>query len=354
MPLRVGLISLEDKPNTVKKRVAAAMRHHRLTPEDIGGRLFLKGKGEIKHFKIEDPKFRLALIAWIKENKLDVVSIDPFVRTHRTPENDNVLIQKVVELYEQIAEQCNCAISLWHHTRKPKDSDSGASADNARGASSFVDACRSVRAIDNMSVKEAEQLNIKDRRSYFKSFSGKLNYAPATEKCDWYHLVNVELLNGPEPMPPSGEDEKGLYYGGNGGDHVGVVEAWNLPSLEIKDLSNEIIAQIKQALSSGNWRENTQATMWAGKAIAPIVNLNADSDKRQIKQLIDDLLFRKILKTIEGKRDGKDCLFVVPNEMHDVAPVEPTDGGRGKRGGISEAARKAGVSRRTMARRKGK
>lgn len=256
-------------------------------------------------------------------------------------------------MYEQIAEECNCAISLWHHTRKPKDSDSGASADNARGASSFVDACRSVRAIDNMTVNEAERLKIKDRRSYFKSFSGKLNYAPATEKCDWYHLVNVELLNGPEPMTPTGQDEKGMYYGGNGGDHVGVVEAWNLPNLEIKDLSNEIIAQIRDALSSSNWRENTQANMWAGKAIAPILNLSAEDDKRPIKKLIDDLIVRKILKTVEGKRDGKDCLFVVPNEMYQApsaAPTEPAEGGRGKRGGVREAARKAGVSPRTMAR----
>ena len=58
---------------------------------------------------------------------------------------------------------------------------------------------------------------------------------------------------------------------------------------------DEIIAQIKQAVSSGNWREHTNSPMWAGKAIAPILNLDAENDKRQIKKLIDDLLFRKIL-----------------------------------------------------------
>jgi hypothetical protein len=227
-PLRVGLISLEDKRNTVEKRVAAAMKLHHLTPEDIGGRLFLKGKGEIKGFKIDKPEFRKALVEWIKQNQLDVVSIDPFVRTHTAPENDNVKIQQVIELYESVAEECDCAISLWHHTRKPKDSDSGASEDNARGASSFVDACRSVRAIDNMSVKEANGFKITERRQYFKSYSGKLNYAPTSEKCEWYHIENIDLMNAPH---------------GGLGDSVGAVEAWK-PYATVQAATDEEKADI--------------------------------------------------------------------------------------------------------------
>ena len=50
-PLRVVLINLEDKRSIMNKRIAAAMRHHNLTPEDIGDRLIVLAKGEIK-FKI--------------------------------------------------------------------------------------------------------------------------------------------------------------------------------------------------------------------------------------------------------------------------------------------------------------
>ena len=42
------LINLEDKRNTMNKRIAAAMKHHKLKKEDIGGRLFVLAKGEIK------------------------------------------------------------------------------------------------------------------------------------------------------------------------------------------------------------------------------------------------------------------------------------------------------------------
>ena len=47
-PLRVVLVNLEDKRNTMDKRIAAVMRHYGLTPADIGDRLFVFAKGEIK------------------------------------------------------------------------------------------------------------------------------------------------------------------------------------------------------------------------------------------------------------------------------------------------------------------
>ena len=47
-PLRVVLVNLEDTRNTMDKRIAATMRHYGLTPADIGDRLIVKAKGEIK------------------------------------------------------------------------------------------------------------------------------------------------------------------------------------------------------------------------------------------------------------------------------------------------------------------
>ena len=47
-PLRVVLINLEDNRNTMDKRIAAAMRHYGLTPADIGDRLIVLAKGEVR------------------------------------------------------------------------------------------------------------------------------------------------------------------------------------------------------------------------------------------------------------------------------------------------------------------
>src|SRR5262249_38144129 len=47
-PLRVVLINLEDTRNTMEKRIAATMQHYGLTPADIGDRLIVLAKGEVK------------------------------------------------------------------------------------------------------------------------------------------------------------------------------------------------------------------------------------------------------------------------------------------------------------------
>jgi hypothetical protein len=47
-PLRVLLINLEDDRNTMDKRIAAAMKHYKLTPTDVDDRLITIAKGELK------------------------------------------------------------------------------------------------------------------------------------------------------------------------------------------------------------------------------------------------------------------------------------------------------------------
>jgi hypothetical protein len=349
-PLRVLLINLEDNRATMSKRIAATMLHHHLTPKDIGGRLFVLCKGELK-FRANNRKSVDRLIRFIKDNQIDVVSIDPFIRTHDVSENDNVAMQKVVEAFEDIAFECNCAISLWHHTSKNKGDGSDATTDASRGASAFVDACRSVRVLEPMSENEASRMHVvENRRGYFKSFSGKLNYSPMPEQCNWYCTINVTLDNGHHATD-------GLDYGGPDGDNVGVTVAWNIPA-PVKP-SEELIEAIKTKLGEGVWRDSVQAAQWAGNAIAPILGLDQDDDKEKIKQTLKNLLRDNYLKKVfrhDGRREERQ--FIVPWDWSDPdqeneAPVERAEGGRGKKGGVSEAARKAGVSRRTMRRRKG-
>ena len=328
--LRVLLINLEDNRNAMDKRIAAAMKHHRLTVEDIGGRLFTKAKGEIV-FKIAEQSgagsierndaFIDKLLGIVKSNNIDVISIDPFVSTHAVNENDNSAIRDVIECYDYIAEQGNCAIHLWHHTRK--GNGLGASVDSARGASSFVDACRSVRILETMTTDEGKKQKIANHRRYFRAFSGKLNFAPPSENSEWYHVKSVPILNG---------DCDSCYVqadGGNGGDDVGVVERWSLP--EAAELTPENIDAIKKAVIDGNWRENIRADMWVGKAVGPILGLDPELNRRDITQIIRKLIFEKVLKTIPRKtKDRKDCLFVVPGDWSAPvaelrpAPVPPT------------------------------
>ena len=318
-PLRVLLINLEDNRATMSKRIAAAMRYHHLTPKHIGSRLFMKCKGELK-FRANSRKSVNKLMSFVKDNQIDVVSIDPFVRTHDADENSNPAMQKVVEAYEDIALECNCAIPLWHHTRKGNGGD--ISVDSARGASSFVDACRSVRVLEPMSEKEAQAMRVVKRRGIFKSFSGKLNYSPMPEDCDWYHIVNVTLDNGPHD-PAEKDRKRDLYYGPNG-DNVGVAVEWNIPAPA--ELSKEQIEAINAKLGEGIWRDSVQAAQWAGNAIAPILGLDQERDKEQIRQTLKDLLRQNILKreffTDEHRHERQ---VLVPKDW--IAPPSDDQGG---------------------------
>jgi hypothetical protein len=156
-----------------------------------------------------------------------------------------------------------------------------------------------------MTAEEGKKQKIGNYRQYFRAFSGKLNFAPPTEKSDWYQTMSVPVMNGRLPYIDP--------YGGNGGDDVGVVEAWSRP--EAEELTPENIEAIKNEVAKAEWRQDVRAGMWVGKAIAPIIGLDPELDKDQIKQIIRELIFQKVLKTTPGKtRDRKSCVFVVPGD----------------------------------------
>jgi hypothetical protein len=164
-----------------------------------------------------------------------------------------------------------------------------------------------------MTAQEGKQQKIGNYGQYFRAFSGKLNFAPPTEDSEWYHIKSVPVMNGVLPYTDPN--------GGNGGDDVGVVDAWSLP--EAAALSPEVIETIKKAVAEPEWREDVRAAMWVGKVIAQILGLDPEQDRDRIKQVIRKLISEKVLKTVPGKSDRrKKCLFVVPGDGS--APVPPT------------------------------
>src|SRR6266511_3052602 len=149
------------------------------------------------------------------EKHADVLSIDSFIRTHSVNENDNSSVEEVVECFEEIAFGANCGAHLWHHTRK--GDGQGMTVESARGAKAFIDACRSVRVFETMSEAQGDKLCVENHRVYFRSFSGKRNFAPSIEDSDWYHIEGVQLMNGPASFTAEG-------------DNIGVIEKWTPPA----------------------------------------------------------------------------------------------------------------------------
>jgi hypothetical protein len=313
-PLRVLLVNLEDNREAMNKRVAAAMNRYQLKPEDIGGRLFIKAKGEFKlkiakraarNGSVERNEAMLkALADFIVENKIDVVSVDPLIKTHGVNENDSEAMAAVVECYDDVAEAANCAIHLWHHTRKSGGGE--VTVESARGALAFVDACRSVRVLETMTKAEAEKLKLKTGAFHFREFSGKRNFAPPTDQSTWYELVNVEL------------DNAGGWIGG--GDAVGVVAAWVHPGAKQVELTPYHISEIKKAVGANQWRYDVRADMWVGIAVAPVLGLSPIDDVVVVKRVIERLIGSGALKRVPGKTRGRHpTMLVVPGD--DLKPL---------------------------------
>ena len=83
---------------------------------------------------------RKLLIDAIEKHQIDVVSLDPFIKTHGLEEDADIAIDLVCELLVSVAIQHDCAVDLPHHTKKGVMA--AGNADAGRGATSMKDAAR--------------------------------------------------------------------------------------------------------------------------------------------------------------------------------------------------------------------
>jgi RecA-family ATPase len=207
---RVLVISLEDDDKELKRRMLAAMKHHKITHADVRGWLFVSAPGRSAGKLLEmDPvtrrmqlgELRANIEAAILRRKPDVVSLDPFVKSHAAEENSNSVIDEVAQILTDLAAKYNIAIDAPHHVSKGA-ADPG-NADKARGASAMVDAARLVKTLTVMSADEAKTFGIKDedRVQFLRVDNGKTNLARRGGAPQWFKLIGVPLDNAPSFIP---------------------------------------------------------------------------------------------------------------------------------------------------------
>lgn len=291
-PLRVWLINLEDERCELERRLAAAMKHHRVSSDEIGDRLFVDTGREQELILAEQIRdhvqLNMALIeglaAEIRERGIDVLIIDPFVSSHRVNEMDNGKIDLVAKEWIRLAEQTGCAIELVHHTRKLNGVE--ASSDSSRGASSLVNAARSARVLQRLSDEELADAGVAaDGRSYFSVKRDKANLAGAGGR-ETYRTVSVDLGQG---------------------DQVGVVEAWKKPGL-FDGFGRRDLQKVQEAIDGRDLRYSDQAgENWAGHTIADVLGMSPEKDRRRIKKFIDAWLREGALRKVQKKNpNGKE------------------------------------------------
>jgi AAA domain len=298
--LRVWLWNLEDPQEETERKIQAAALHYRLSPDDIGDRLFVDSgrdqplviatttrTGTMIVAPVVD-----ALVAEIIARKIDVLVIDPFVSCHEVPENDNTSMDMIVKEWGKVADRGNCAVHLVDHTRKMGSSETEVTVESSRGGKAKTDACRGVRVVNRMTKDEGGKVGIENYRLYFRTYDDKPNLAPPADKSDWFKLVSVDLGNGTPSYP---------------GDSVGVVTQWEWPDplagMTVADF-DKVAATIKR----GKWRENSQAKAWAGKAVAEALDLDVEdkANKATILGMLKVWLAAGSLVVVEGLDENRE------------------------------------------------
>jgi hypothetical protein len=241
---RVLIISLEDDRDELRRRVRAARLHYGISAADVKGWLFLSsitGKdwkiatadnnGEVHRAELADRLERV-----IVQRGIDAVILDPFVKAHGVPENANTEIDQVAAMLAQIAIDHDCAVDAPHHANK--QAPVPGNANQARGASSFIDASRLAYTLSVMTADEAQTFGVADeeRRGLIRLDSGKVNIAPPCTAAKWFRLVSVSLGNATDDYP--------------NGDSVQVAEPWTPPDIW-RDLGPWLCCQIIDDIDAG-------------------------------------------------------------------------------------------------------
>ena len=240
---RVLIVSLEDDRDEMRRRLQAAMIHHKIDRSELAGWLWVAtpNANEFRLAVTEAGVHKAGPMATtlpetIRDLDIAIASIDPFVKSHGVEENDNNAINLVVTILAQIAIRENCAIDALHHVSKGQ-SDPG-NASRGRGAGAFAAGARLVYTLSPMSAEDATGFGIPDaeRRSIVRMDSAKVNIAPQAADATWFRLVGVNIANGTDRYP--------------NGDEVATAEPWDTPDL-FDGLASPVLNDILTAIDRG-------------------------------------------------------------------------------------------------------
>jgi hypothetical protein len=292
---RVLIISLEDDADELRRRILALMLHYNIDRSRLKGWLYLASPGAAagklmtldKNGRTVRGSLADNLESVIVSRGIDIISIDPFVKSHSVEENSNSAVDDVIQVLTDVSAKHDIAVDAPHHTSKGT-ADPG-NANRGRGASAMKDGARLVYTLAPMSTDEAKSFGIKEeeRRLLIRMDSGKVNIAPPLHAAKWYRLVSVPLGN-----------RNGLYPNG---DEVQAVEPWNPPDTWA-DLSygllNQILTAIDAGLPDGNRYTDTPSA--GGRAAWKVVLEHApDKSEAQAREIIRTWVKNGVLESRE-------------------------------------------------------
>jgi hypothetical protein len=116
---RTLFVSLEDDFDEIRRRIRAAMLHHKLEVDDLAEWFYFTTPGALglKLATAMDDRVVLGDLGTALEEKITALNIaavflDPFIKSHGVSENANVQIDEVMTVSMVLAQRCDCAVDL--------------------------------------------------------------------------------------------------------------------------------------------------------------------------------------------------------------------------------------------------
>lgn len=212
---RVLLLSFEDDTNELRRRIGAAMKHYRISPQEVDGWFYFtalsRADGKIavldkNGHHVVPGDLAENLVRLITDLHLDLIAFDPFKKAHSVEENDNTAMDAVMEVLTDLAKAHGIATDSVAHNNKAMG-DPG-DANRLRGASAQKDAARLVYTLTTMSREEAQIFRVDEvsRPGFVRFDRAKVNYGKPTAT-KWFRLLGVTLGNdGVDPDYPNGDE----------------------------------------------------------------------------------------------------------------------------------------------------
>jgi RecA-family ATPase len=237
-PRRVGILNAEDDGDEQQRRISSMIRDTgrrvsdladnliRISPGGATAGLFTAAPdtGEVCTTQaFEDLK------AFIKDRALDVLILDPLVELMGgLDENSNAIMGQVFAKLRGLAEECDIAILVVHHTRKGVAVPGNLEA--ARGAGALGGSIRIGLTLTVMREEEAVELGIpkETRKHYVRLDNAKQSYGPPSDGALWFQRFSIILDNG---------------------DSSPALEPWSPP--KVKEMSLDELEPIVTAVKAG-------------------------------------------------------------------------------------------------------
>jgi hypothetical protein len=282
-PMNVWYYNLEDDLDEMKRRLYAAAKFHDI-PAETASRIRLNSGRDrgLKVLALRDDQFVVTpdtrlLTQVLLDERIELLIVDPFLRSHAVKENDNEAQDEVMRVYAAIADKTDSAILLLHHMKKGGISGD---ADSLRGGSTQGGGARTVLTMAAMSEEEARAVGVdpRRRRTLIRIDDPKRNMSPPAVSAEWIRLHSVRLGNATEDYPD--------------GDEVQAASSWSPPKVSDgldENLVGEVLSVIDAGTDDGE-RFSARAQdkgRWAGTVIVDMLHKSENEAGALLKEWID-------------------------------------------------------------------